>query len=234
MPAAGYKSSALVHCLASNARACLSTASAPQQRSRYGTVFQAVEIEKAIDVAFAETVLEMSLPKSEGSPAAAKSDSRVAQSQQVLREAFLELVLEKGFEAIRVSEVIRRANVNRSTFYRHYQDKRDLLRSWTQEVEYLLDAQSDSLEDPRVYSGSAEYLPAIVLSIFDHIEAHRSYYRLMVGRNGMNEVANDMELQICAFLARHTEFLELSGGDIPVEMQIRGHAGQFVGVVKWW
>ena len=158
----------------------------------------------------------------------------MGRTQHVLREAFLELVLEQGFEAVRVSEVITRAKVNRATFYRHYRSKRDLLRSWTHEVGHLLDAQADSLEDPRVYAGSETYLPAIVLSIFEHIAEHQSYYRLMLGRNGLNGIANDIELQICAFIERRTDLLELTGNSVPQGMQMRAYAAQFVGVVKWW
>ncbi len=165
---------------------------------------------------------------------ALKPDPRVRRTQQLLRDSFLALVLEQGFEAVRVSEIIERAEVNRATFYRHYRSKRDLLRSWTQEVGHLLDAQADSLQDPRVYAGSAEYLPTIVLSIFEHIAAHQSYYRLMLGRNGLNGIANDMESQICAFLERRTDLLELTISGIPEGMQIRAYAAQFIGVVKWW
>jgi AcrR family transcriptional regulator len=163
-----------------------------------------------------------------------KPDPRVSRTKRVLREAFLELVLEQGFEAVRISEVITRAGVNRATFYRHYRSKRDLLRSWTQEVGHLLDAQVGSLEDPRVYAGSAEYLPAIVTTIFEHVALHDSYYRLMLGRNGLSGIANDVELQICAFLERHANLLELTPNGVPAGMQMRAYAAQFVGILKWW
>jgi AcrR family transcriptional regulator len=163
-----------------------------------------------------------------------KPDPRVTRSQLQLREAFLEIVLEKGFDAVRVSEVISRADVNRATFYRHYHSKRDLLRSWSEEVGHLLDEQAESLDDPRAYAGSAEFLPAIVRAIFEHIDTHRSYYRLMIGRNGLREVADDMESQIYAFLEQRTHLLELTASGIPEGMEMRAHAAQFVGVVKWW
>ncbi len=163
-----------------------------------------------------------------------KVDPRVGRTQRLLCEAFLELVLKQGFEAVRVSEVITRAGVNRATFYPHYRNKRDLLRSWTQEVRQLLDAQADSLEDPRVYAGSAAYLQAIVTAIFEHVAAHDSYYRLMLGRHGLIGIANDVESQICVFLERRTDVLELTLSSAPAGMQMRAYAAQFVGVVKWW
>ena len=121
---------------------------------------------------------------------AVKPDPRVRRTQKLLRDAFLALVLEHGFEAVRVIEIIARAEVNRATFYHHYRSKRDLLRSWTQEVGTLLDTGAVSLEDPRVNAGSDEYLPAVVVSIFEHIATHASYYRLMLGRHGLGSIAS--------------------------------------------
>jgi AcrR family transcriptional regulator len=165
-----------------------------------------------------------------------KLDPRVRRTRQLLREAFLSLVLEQGFEAVRVSEIIARAQVNRATFYTHYRNKRDLLRSWTQEVGSLLDAGADSLEDPRINAGSSEYLPAVVVTIFEHIAAHAPYYRLMVGRHGLNSIASDMELQVTRFLERRADLVEgapLVGG-VPLGMRTRAYAAQFVGIVRWW
>ena len=106
---------------------------------------------------------------------ASKPDPRVRRTQQLLRDSFLALVLEQGFEAVRVSEIIERAGVNRATFYRHYRSNRDLLRSWTHEVGTLLDSGAVSLEDPRVYAGSDEYLPSVVVHIFEHIAVHSAF-----------------------------------------------------------
>ena len=165
-----------------------------------------------------------------------KPDPRVRRTQQLLRDAFLALVLEHGFEAVRVSEIIARAGVNRATFYRHYRSKRDLLRSWTEEVGALLDIGAASLEDPRINAGSAEYLPAVVVAIFEHIAAHASYYRLMLGRHGLGSIASDMESQVTRFLERRadlfTSTLPVSGA--PLGMRNRAYAAEFVGIVNWW
>ena len=165
-----------------------------------------------------------------------KPDPRVRRTQTLLRDAFLALVLEQGFEAVRVSEIIARAEVNRATFYRHYRSKRDLLRSWTREVGTLLDSGAGSLEDSRINAGSDEYLPAVVVSIFEHIAAHAPYYRLMLGRHGLSSIASDIESQVIQFLERRadlfTSALPVNGA--PISMRTRAYAAQFVGIVKWW
>lgn len=56
-----------------------------------------------------------------------KIDPRVKRTRQMLDQAFLELLAEKGFDAISVQDVTARAGVNRATFYAHFEDKFALL-----------------------------------------------------------------------------------------------------------
>jgi AcrR family transcriptional regulator len=55
-----------------------------------------------------------------------QTDPRVRRTHELLQEALIELAAERGFDAITVGDIARRAGVNRATFYRHYQDKYDL------------------------------------------------------------------------------------------------------------
>lgn len=54
-------------------------------------------------------------------------DLRVRRTRTTLQRALIELTVEKGFAAVTVRDICERAMVNRSTFYRHYIDKYDLL-----------------------------------------------------------------------------------------------------------
>lgn len=55
-------------------------------------------------------------------------DRRTERTRRALLSAFIELVLTRGYEAVAVGEIVRRANVGRSTFYLHYAGKEALLR----------------------------------------------------------------------------------------------------------
>ncbi len=48
-------------------------------------------------------------------------------SENQIFEAFFQILDEKCFDKITVSEIIKRAKINRSTFYRHFQDKYAIL-----------------------------------------------------------------------------------------------------------
>jgi len=52
---------------------------------------------------------------------------RSRRTRAALKAAFVELVLSRGYQPIAVTDIIRRANVGRSTFYLHYAGKEALL-----------------------------------------------------------------------------------------------------------
>jgi AcrR family transcriptional regulator len=58
-----------------------------------------------------------------------RQDRRSRRTQQALMEALLELLAVKNYDEISINDIVERANVGRSTFYAHYQDKDDLLRN---------------------------------------------------------------------------------------------------------
>ena len=59
-----------------------------------------------------------------------KLDPRVKRTRQMLDQAFVSLLAEKGFDAVSVQDITARAGVNRATFYAHFEDKYKLLDYW--------------------------------------------------------------------------------------------------------
>ena len=58
---------------------------------------------------------------------AGKIDRRRRYTLSVIREAFFTLLAEVGFAKMTVADICRRADINRGTFYLHYEDKFALL-----------------------------------------------------------------------------------------------------------
>ncbi|MDE5770351.1 MAG: TetR/AcrR family transcriptional regulator [Ruminococcus sp.] len=56
-----------------------------------------------------------------------KSESKYFNTARRMDEALLSLLYEKDFEYVTIKEICSRANVNRSTFYLHYENIGDLL-----------------------------------------------------------------------------------------------------------
>ena len=60
-------------------------------------------------------------------------DPRVKRTRQLLQQAFVELLPEKGFSAMSIQDITARATVNRGTFYSHFEDKSAILEGWLRE-----------------------------------------------------------------------------------------------------
>jgi AcrR family transcriptional regulator len=56
-----------------------------------------------------------------------KLDPRAKRTRHLIEQAFMELLIERGFQTVSIQDITERAGVNRSTFYAHFQDKYALL-----------------------------------------------------------------------------------------------------------
>lgn len=82
-------------------------------------------------------------------------DRRVQKTRQALIQAFLDLVVERPYDEIKVGDVSELADVGRSTFYQHFENKDDLLRkSLDRAFMQLANILSDDC-DPRALEGWA-------------------------------------------------------------------------------
>ena len=101
---------------------------------------------------------------------------RLKRTQKLLREALIELIEERGFEALTIGELTERAMVSRAAFYRNYQDKYAL-------VEQIFDeAMSDLFA--AVGDLGREHPPEIWVRFFEHIAQYERLYRALLGRKG--------------------------------------------------
>lgn len=105
-----------------------------------------------------------------------RSDLRVRRMQKLLREALIELIEERSFEALTIGEITERAMVSRAAFYRNYQDKYDLVEQIFEEaMSALLNAVGDL---------GQEHPAEIWVAFFEHIAAYEHLYRALLGRKG--------------------------------------------------
>lgn len=76
-------------------------------------------------------------------------DRRAIKSRHALMNAFLYLLTRKDFEKLTVREIAEAADLNRVTFYQHFEDKYDLLEKCAQhEIDAMLEeCEGDKMED---------------------------------------------------------------------------------------
>jgi AcrR family transcriptional regulator len=111
-------------------------------------------------------------------------DLRVRRTRKLLQKALLEAASEKGFAHVTVGDIAERAMVNRATFYRHYEDKYDLLRQYMQELSGMIASEGEASPSEDGLELSADSPPAGLVHLFKHMQANADFYRVMLGDQG--------------------------------------------------
>jgi AcrR family transcriptional regulator len=158
-----------------------------------------------------------------------KQDRRSQRTQQTLIEALLALLAVKHYDEISVNDIIERANVGRSTFYAHYQDKDDLLKSGFERVLDMLIQQ--------IRLGEAnEGLRLDTTPLFHHAQGHYELYRTLAWGSGFELLTRDGHAALSAkFQESFTRFCQGKPEPaIPLAILAYSLAGTLLILLKWW
>jgi AcrR family transcriptional regulator len=159
-----------------------------------------------------------------------KIDRRVQRTRQILQEALLSLILEKGYEAVTVQDVIDRANVGRATFYSHFQDKDDLFlssfESLRDQFEQHLLTQSTAAENPWNLS----------LVMFQHAQSHLPIYKAMAGKQGGNVAMGHIHKYLSTLIQEHfkTQLSERKDLKVPPDVIAHYIVSAYMALLTWW
>jgi AcrR family transcriptional regulator len=111
-------------------------------------------------------------------------DLRVRRTRKLLQKALLEAASEKGFAQVTVRDITERAMVNRATFYRHYEDKYDLLTRYMGELSELIDSEEGETSTGDQPLPSLGTPPSGLAKLLRHMQANADFYRVMLGNQG--------------------------------------------------
>lgn len=92
-----------------------------------------------------------------------KTDRRVLRTRRAIRDAFHELVVERGLDNVTISELARRADIDRKTFYLHYDSVYDLVNH---EANELLGRALAAVEATKSSEMSADTAPEVEIRAF--------------------------------------------------------------------
>jgi len=100
-------------------------------------------------------------------PVKNETDRRRNRSRLRLKQAFAELMREKGFTAMNIQEIADRADVHRGTFYAHFPDKFALLEQSTRDkFRFALDR-----ELPPDADWNPDNLRTLIRTVLEHVRS---------------------------------------------------------------
>ncbi len=158
-----------------------------------------------------------------------KSDRRVERTRKLLHQALHDLLTRKRYDDITVQEIIDQADVGRSTFYAHYQDKEDLAVS---ELIRIMDELNQAIVDSDPQGKSL--LPT--RGLFEHISENPHVFSGMLHDRGMEFFFDKGQQYWADRITERLDALLPPGHEpgIPVTMIAATIAGTLVTMMRWW
>lgn len=115
-------------------------------------------------------------------------DPRAQRTRQALRTAIINLIASGPIEGISISDVVREAGVNRSSFYVHYSDLNELLADAFEEL--AVDANQLNMISPGASHDAETGLPKTLLQYLNHIGEYKEAYAWALGPKGSAAVTH--------------------------------------------
>jgi AcrR family transcriptional regulator len=157
-------------------------------------------------------------------------DRRIMRTRKFLQEALLALILEKGYEEVTIQDVLDRANVGRSTFYAHFQDKEALFLSEFETLRTLFEHHLLSQPAPDTSPWS------LSLVMFQHAQSNLQLYKALAGKQGGSMALVHLQNYLSSLLRAHLKqrFSQQASKQIPPEILAHYLVNAFISLLTWW
>jgi hypothetical protein len=126
-------------------------------------------------------------------------DRRIQKTKKLLSTALLDLILEKGYERVTVQDILDRANVGRSTFYSHYENRELLLLDGPRNLGLSLFGEGE--KNPAKLGTDGQRMG--FRSLFQHVSENLLLAKAMLGKNGGNIMMDSFHNQISRTIKDH-------------------------------
>ena len=158
-------------------------------------------------------------------------DRRSRRTRQALHQALIRLIVERGYDEITVADIAEAADTGRSTFYAHFTDKDDLLRSAGSYLKRLLVMEHEAVA---ASSGQPEdRLLGFSRFLTAHLyEQRQVFHALMRGQGG--PIFLEMIRNVLCEIVRKELPVGVNSGALEREVAVQFVVGGYITVVTWW
>ncbi|AVH75237.1 TetR/AcrR family transcriptional regulator [Weissella koreensis] len=155
------------------------------------------------------------------------------QTKAQIIDAFITILNTKDISKITISDITKEAKINRGTFYRHFDDKFDLINKKEDEI---LDQTKDILKkylDDNVTSSSFNTYRTEVLSVLNN---NSSFISAMIGENGDLTFETKILTEMYTFSQNNIKYfgIVIDHPTIEQEITLQFLTNGLLGVIKTW
>ena len=160
---------------------------------------------------------------------------RVQRTYRLLKEAFVCLLEEKGYDQITVQEICEKAMVRRTTFYQHFENKQDFLHWFIREKQHEFSRVGAEAIAP---DNIREYYVHLLKSLIRYLNENDQFVHILLDAGLRGRMLIDSFADACAEdLAHRMEgsagFRE-KYGDLPLSLFSEYYIAGMVSAARWW
>ncbi|EKQ56852.1 MULTISPECIES: TetR/AcrR family transcriptional regulator [unclassified Clostridium] len=158
-------------------------------------------------------------------------DLRIRRTHKLLFDSLTSLLTEKAFEDIRVSNICDKAMVHRTTFYKHFEDKYQLLDFLLGQI--MIDFKEKSLNSAYDVN-SREYYVNLIRLLFEHMHENKKLYSIGLLNNGSTTKLLKRTVIECIKSSLEGNIANGVKLAIPVPIISEFYSAAIVNLAKWW
>ncbi|MBW6455094.1 MAG: TetR/AcrR family transcriptional regulator [Trueperaceae bacterium] len=152
-------------------------------------------------------------------------DRRVRRTREALARALLQLAAERPFADVTIRELTAVADVGYATFFRHYQNKEELLLD-------VLGGIVDELADLLQPSAEAGRLEDAGRDLFAYVAGHATALRVLFDAQRSGTVERELRSAVCARVLASPSFAPPPG--VPADLAAHHLTAASLALVGWW
>ncbi len=159
-----------------------------------------------------------------------KTDLRIIKSKNAIKNAFLDLMEEKGYANITITDIAKRAMINRKTFYIHFETKEALYNSISNE---LLSILSPTLNKLQNLEGKEQR--QYVINMLLHFKEHKDIFNILVKDKTNPDFLNKLKEKLKYDLFSISQINKRTEGtNFTPELLSEAFFSLFVVLIQWW
>jgi AcrR family transcriptional regulator len=161
------------------------------------------------------------------------TDKRIRRTHRLLRQAFIELIAEHGYNSLRVEDILQRADIGRTTFYTHFKDKRALLEN----ISEIFNSRYQADLAQRTLDADGNIPLVAVQKVFESFERNAPFFGMVLESRDVpvlyERVQSAFRDIFSRLLTEQADRLDLDPA-VPLPILAEFYVGALLALGKWW
>lgn len=159
-----------------------------------------------------------------------KTYRNALRSRQMIRKAYMELLREKPYEKITATDIIQRADINRSTFYAHYPDVRGIMDEIMGEITQMFRNMLQSMDFSLFFQ---DPMP-ILREVMTFLQQNQEMYQMLLQSSMALEQLEQLKKVLITQVLETPNLPVKNMNSVSVAIRVRMLLGGLIDTYRQW